>query len=277
MVYGTDPRRADTDGDGLSDAVELASGSITSATDPDTDHDGMADGADPEPATWNDAEADADGDGFPLWQELFYGTSDTVSNGVPPNCRLVTFTVSGNVPPAAVLSVGGFPVMAAAHRQFSLWLQKDTVRPLALGNAPGVHVAVTAQDCVALSGATGGFRSGGTGPGTASLAVPEVKLGAGGVLCLHRGETGMAARVTADLPGTFAWYLNSRYLEGVGNGPAIGTNAVAAGTRLAGPNGSAGGRHRAQRILRRRRRRLQPRAPPDRHAVRLLHGGRRAA
>ena len=47
FIYHTDPENADTDGDGLSDAVEIASGTGINGTNPlnpDTDGDGVPDG-----------------------------------------------------------------------------------------------------------------------------------------------------------------------------------------------------------------------------------------
>ena len=229
MKYGTDPRNPDSDFDGISDADEVAAG--TNPSDPDTDHDGLADGIDPHPRVWDDADADADGDGYPLWQELFYGTLDTVSGDVDlkfaSGFRTVDFTVSGSVPPAAVLTIGGFPVPLAGRTAFSLKFAPDTVSTQCLANAPGVSVAVRSQDCVALTGATGGFAPGGSGPGTASLAFPVVRIGNAGVLCLHAGETGLTARVTAGMPGRYAWSVNGIPLDG--EGPGIGQAGVPSG------------------------------------------------
>ena len=234
MVYGTDPRLPDSDFDGLSDAVEVAEGpdKYYYATNPDTDHDGLADGIDPHPRVWDDADADADGDGYPLWQELFYGTSDAVGGDVAllfgPDGRSVDFTVSGSVPPVAVLTVGGFPVPLAGRTAFSLKFAPDKVCNLRLAGAPGVSVAVASQDCVALSGATGGLApGGGSGPGTASLAFPVVRLGNNDVICLHEGETAITARVTANLPGRYVWSANEIPMDGEGSG--IGQAGVPSG------------------------------------------------
>jgi hypothetical protein len=229
-LHGTDPLNADSDFDGLEDDAELAGG--TGPMNPDTDGDGLADGIDPHPGVWDDADADADGDGYPLWQELFYGMSDTVSGDVAllfgTDGRSVDFTVSGNVPPAAVLTVGGFPVPLAGRTAFSLKFAPETVGALRLANAPGVSVAVRSRDCAALSGATGGLAPGGGGPGTASLAFPVVRIGNAGVLCLHGGDTGLTARVTAGMPGRYAWSVDGIPLDG--EGPGIGQEGVPSGT-----------------------------------------------
>lgn len=81
---GTDPARADTDGDGLGDGVELSLG--TDPAQPDTDGDGMDDGweeafgFDPRihndltERTDDDPGADPDGDGLSNAEEGAYGT-----------------------------------------------------------------------------------------------------------------------------------------------------------------------------------------------------------
>ena len=108
---GTDPTRADTDGDGLEDGAEVAAG--TDPLNPDTDGDGLPDGAEVEsgaspfladtdgdgmPDAWEvrhglnpnraaDAGLDADNDGLPNLREFQLGTSpvlrDTDGDGIP--------------------------------------------------------------------------------------------------------------------------------------------------------------------------------------------------
>ncbi|MGD9782607.1 MAG: LamG-like jellyroll fold domain-containing protein, partial [Kiritimatiellia bacterium] len=94
---GTDPRDADTDGDGLGDDAEVA----THGTDPllsDTDGDGMSDpwelanGLDP---LLDDAGGDADGDGLTNVQELGHGTNpqnaDPDGDGLNDYAETVTY------------------------------------------------------------------------------------------------------------------------------------------------------------------------------------------
>ncbi len=97
VALGTDPAKADTDGDGVLDGAEIASG--TDPRQPDTDGDGMSDGwevlhgYDPRVdnaetfRTDDDAAADPDGDGLTNAEECVLGTNpsgaDTDSDGVP--------------------------------------------------------------------------------------------------------------------------------------------------------------------------------------------------
>ncbi|MBQ6103378.1 MAG: hypothetical protein IJL06_06865, partial [Kiritimatiellae bacterium] len=83
FFYDTDPRRPDTDFDGVSDGGEVAAG-----TDPllrDTDGDGFADGTDVRPLE-ADAWADADGDGLPdAWKDGWFGTDAVVAADADAN------------------------------------------------------------------------------------------------------------------------------------------------------------------------------------------------
>ena len=85
---GTDPARADTDGDGLNDRAELDAG--LNAFEPDTDGDGMSDGWEHlygyDPTTQNNGDWNRDGDGLKDKDEAAYGTnpydSDSDGDGV---------------------------------------------------------------------------------------------------------------------------------------------------------------------------------------------------
>jgi predicted outer membrane repeat protein len=89
LIDGTNPRLADTDGDGLNDGAEKQAG--TNPLAPDTDGDGIPDGwevangFDPKAAA--DAAADPDNDGLTTLREYQLGTnakqSDTDGDGMP--------------------------------------------------------------------------------------------------------------------------------------------------------------------------------------------------
>ena len=70
LGMGTDPRRADTDGDGLADGDELSEG--TSPWNPDCDGDGLPDGDEIDAGT-DPLDADSDNDGMPDGWEVKYG------------------------------------------------------------------------------------------------------------------------------------------------------------------------------------------------------------
>jgi hypothetical protein len=230
MIHGTDPRLADSDHDGIDDPDELTAG--TDPRNPDADGDGLADGFDPQPTVWNDPNADADNDGYPLWQELFYGTSDAVPGDVAQlladGARSVTFTISGTPGPGTVLTLAGYPLVLAGRTTFSLDLADGSVIPLALDNAPGVSVAVTSLDCIALTGRAGGLAPGGTDAGTATLVLPVVAIGTGGIVCLHGADQTISAVVTAGLPGTYDWVWNGGGSYG-GDSNAIPSSVVPPG------------------------------------------------
>ena len=89
-IYGTDPEKADTDGDGISDYDEIFK-YHTSPVNPDTDGDGLTDGDEILKYHTDPLKADTDGDGFPDGVEIREGTDpldpksfpkDTASVGV---------------------------------------------------------------------------------------------------------------------------------------------------------------------------------------------------
>src|SRR5271157_3460001 len=82
----------DADGDGLTNAVEVAIG--TSPVNPDTDGDGMPDGWEVfyglNPLNPADANQDADGDGLTNLQEFQLGTNPRNPNRVPPAVSVIS-------------------------------------------------------------------------------------------------------------------------------------------------------------------------------------------
>lgn len=74
---GTDPRRADTDGDGLADGDELSK--ETSPWNPDCDGDGLPDGDEIDAGT-DPLDADSDNDGMPDGGEVKYGLNPLQSD-----------------------------------------------------------------------------------------------------------------------------------------------------------------------------------------------------
>jgi len=74
FVYGTSPRLADTDGDGIDDGVEVSRGS--DPLDPDQDGDGIVDGGDDDLSSAMSA-FDGDGDGIPdAYEDHWFGSTD---------------------------------------------------------------------------------------------------------------------------------------------------------------------------------------------------------
>lgn len=149
FALGTDPRLADTDGDGLSDSQETV-------TDPllaDTDGDGLLDGFElAQSPPLNPNASDTDGDGAPDGWEIATGYSATSAAAKPPafpNAIGINFTTelhpANTLPP---LYVAGFvPQMNWNHtRPLTSW-NDDT------GSAADI-VSPTAAQVVNSAGAT---------------------------------------------------------------------------------------------------------------------------
>jgi len=110
-IYGTNPRVPDTDGDGLNDGAEIQAG--TNPLNADTDRDGMPDGweiANGLNPLVEDAAADFDGDGLSNLWEFTYGfdpsdpadaARDTSANGIPDWWEITHFGAFGNVDASA--------------------------------------------------------------------------------------------------------------------------------------------------------------------------------
>jgi hypothetical protein len=239
---GTSPTNSDTDGDGMPDGWEYLHGlapldaadaeddidadGLTNLLEyihaadprnPDHDGDGLADGIDPQPNAGHDAFADDDGDGYPLWQELFYGTSDEVPGDVAQllanGARTVTFTTSASSFSCGVLKIGSHPIPLGWRQVFSLNLPAGSSTPLTLNDAPGVSVSVSSSGCIVLTGSSGGLASGGTGDGTATLALPVITVLSDvppGHCChYHRDPCATYTAIcTPPLNGTWRWMVD---------------------------------------------------------------------
>ena len=79
MQLGTNPRLADTDGDGLNDGAEVAAG--TNPANADTDGDGLDDRYETETAGLDPLRPDSDRDGMPDGWEVANGLDPTSAVG----------------------------------------------------------------------------------------------------------------------------------------------------------------------------------------------------
>jgi hypothetical protein len=81
---GTNPLKADTDGDGLSDGAEVNT-THTNPLAPDSDGDGLSDGDELNKYRTNPLLADSDGDGFPDALEVKLGSDPNNASSIPSN------------------------------------------------------------------------------------------------------------------------------------------------------------------------------------------------
>jgi hypothetical protein len=90
FMAGSLPDNPDTDGDGVSDGVEVNT-RLTSPINPDTDRDGLSDKVEtgtnvyvsPQDTGSNGSNPDSDGDGFPDAIEVLYGSNPNSATSVP--------------------------------------------------------------------------------------------------------------------------------------------------------------------------------------------------
>ena len=118
LALGTDPQNPDTDGDGVKDGDEVHRkvNGVAAPTDPlkaDTDGDGLSDGAEATAGT-DPLLVDTDGDGFSDAQEIFHGSNPKDASSVPnitkplvnldatqlPEGALADWTNTGDLPGA---------------------------------------------------------------------------------------------------------------------------------------------------------------------------------
>ena len=196
----------------------------------------MVDGIDPRPLVWDDLNADADNDGYPLWLELLYGTSDTEAGDVAAllqhGSHTVTLYITGATDPAAIFTIGIYPLLLGGRTTFSLDLPLGASVPLALANASGASVTTTSSGCIALTGGSGGLTPGGMGNGAATLALPmlaiESDVPSGHCCHYHRYPCATYTAIsTPPLQGAWEWWLD-------GGVVAEGTNRLDLGHNLSG-------------------------------------------
>jgi hypothetical protein len=133
LALGTSPTKFDTDGDGLSDGVEV----LVRGSDPlsaDTDADGVPDGADNCILDGNPAQADLDGDDVGDVCDNCPATAnpaqvDVDGNGVGDTCEIDLGRVS--------LDAGGGPCVGNVH-----WMSRSSVGQPAAGSASGAHASI---------------------------------------------------------------------------------------------------------------------------------------
>jgi len=222
FTWGTDPRRADTDFDGLTDPEELAAG--TDPLDPDTDGDLAADPIDPSPSGFNTPDAvlnccsntwlfhvhnrlPADGAGCPLADPQ---TAEAWRAARFP----VTVTLHADAPaPGAVLRVGGepetVPLVLREAGSWTLWLDRLKAHPAVLCRRD----ASPAAPCIASD--EPGFilqPAGDAGPPAPGarlvgwLAVPSPLSVAPDPVCFHGSPVTLrASGSAAGLSGLYVW------------------------------------------------------------------------
>ena len=152
LIHGTDPRRADSDGDGADDGVEMTLG--TDPLDPDTDGDLAADSIDPDPLSPGDPGAilNCCSNTWLFHMHHALPTNGTCeASGFPWDDSLFAVTVTLDAPvadPGAVLWIGEIPLVMRDPGSWTLWLDKAATQTVWLCARHGVEVDYTVSSDV---------------------------------------------------------------------------------------------------------------------------------
>ena len=152
FIHGTDPRRADTDLDGVDDGAEMTLG--TDPLDPDTDGDLAADSIDPDPLSPGDPGAilNCCSNTWLFHMHHALPTNGTCeASGFPWDDSLFAVTVTLDAPvadPGAVLWIGEIPLVMRDPGSWTLWLDKAATQTVWLCARHGVEVDYTVSSDV---------------------------------------------------------------------------------------------------------------------------------
>ena len=152
FIHGTDPRRADTDLDGVDDGAEMTLG--TDPLDPDSDGDLAADSIDPDPLSPGDPGAilNCCSNTWLFHMHHALPTNGTCeASGFPWDNSLFAVTVTLDAPvadPGAVLWIGEIPLVMRDPGSWTLWLDKAATQTVWLCARHGVEVDYTVSSDV---------------------------------------------------------------------------------------------------------------------------------
>lgn len=211
-ITGLGDGTGDDDGDGLSSADEL----FTYHTDPrlaDTDGDGLHDGQDSAPLN-----PDADGDGIPdsMTAAVWNSSPFLAANAGRTN---FTVTLHSAVPPgaSAVLNIGGLPILLSQPGSWPLELPATTEITFSLVTIghPGVRLTLSNAGGPALwiRDENGVFGGSPADSGNGTLVFPTLTLTPTGSRCVH-GDDGFVDFIPVVLPAVCGSGWDSLSLEG---------------------------------------------------------------
>jgi hypothetical protein len=249
FIHRTDPRRKDSDGDGLTDPAEIAS--ATDPLNPDTNNDGIPDGIDLTGYSLSDTNLvfklinniapsvdpilDTDNDGWADWLELRFGTDPNYFYSTPDgldNLFSVTVTLATPPPETGVLAVGTNRVMVTGAESWTFWRTSGEAHPVTFtsphGVPPSFNISFNRPDASRYDSPAPDGKDGSYGKAALPLISFDPPIGN----CCHEARTEAhcqtyTAYVLPPMPGAYAW-------EGDGTWSTNAPNVVAAGHDLNG-------------------------------------------
>ncbi len=252
FIHRTDPRRKDSDGDGLTDPAEITA--MTDPLNPDTNNDGIPDGIDLTGYSLSDSNLvfklinniapsvdpflDSDYDGWADWLELRFGTDPNYFYSTPDgldNLFSVTVTLATPPPETGVLAVGTNRVLIVGSGSWTFWRSPGEAHPVSFTSPHGVppsfqiilnRPSAARYDTPQPDGKDGSFGK---------VALPLITFDPEIARCCHEARTEdfcetYTAIVTPQMPGTYAWETYGRdwFMTGT-TWTTNTTNAVSAG------------------------------------------------
>ncbi len=227
FIHRTDPRRKDSDGDGLTDPAEITA--MTDPLNPDTNNDSIPDGIELTGYSLSDTNLvfklinniapsvdphlDSDNDGWADWLELRFATDPNYLYSTPEgmdNLFSVTVTLATPPPETGVLAVGTNRVMVTGPGSWTFWRTPGEAHPVSFTSPHGVppsfqitlnRPSAARYDIPQPDGNDGNFGK---------VALPLITFDPEAARCCHEARTEdfcetYTAIVTPQMPGTYAW------------------------------------------------------------------------
>jgi Bacterial TSP3 repeat len=260
FITFTDPRLADTDGDGFSDAAEVAN--HTDPLNPDSNSDGIPDGVDLTGYSLSDTNLvfrlingiepgvdlvlDSDGDGWADWLEVRFGTETNNPSWSPQySDALFSVTVTLESMPAVqgVLSVGTKRAMVTAPGSWTFWLASGQAHSIVFtaprGATAPFAVTLGRQDAVRYGKPSPDGKGGDFGKVALQLITFDPEFAD----CCHEAVTPQAcetytAIVTPQVSGTYVWDLDGTWFTNAPNEVIAGHDVTWARLRFT-PSGAS--------------------------------------
>jgi hypothetical protein len=260
FIYRTNPRRKDSDGDGLTDPAEITA--MTDPLNPDTNNDGIPDGIDLTGYSLSDTNLvfklinniapsvdpnlDTDNDGWADWLELRFGTDTNNAYSTPEYSDTyfsVTVTLASPPPETGVLAVGNSRVMVTGAGSWTFWRTSGEAHPVTFTSPHGVPPSfnisfnrpdATRYDRHAPDGSEGDFGK---------AALPLISFDPPIGSCCHEARTEAhcqtyTAYVMPPMPGAYAYDVDGTWTTNAPNVVSAGHDVNWIGLRFT-PSGAS--------------------------------------